>query len=305
MGANISNEKIIEKLTNNDMSISDIFNVPLNSKGIPKIIWSYWHDKNVKSSTVIESIKSWAKHNPDYKIILLNKENIKYFLKDVKNSNNGEELDIGNLKHARNDDTRMSDYVRVNVLCEYGGIWSDSSILNTMSYDKWFETLEYSDLYGFYIPNFTEIEHFPVLENWFFCSKKNSRFIKDWRDEFMKTDLYDNVSEYVNNCIQNENVNIQKIDIPVYLAMHVSAQKIIQSHYNSGDEYTLKLLNATAEHGPFFYLNSNDWNSNTALVMLSINFEKYAGYPFIKFRGIERRILDTMKILQKVIYNNA
>ena len=82
------------------------------------------------------------------------------------------------------------------------------------------------------------------------------------------------------------NVDFQNISIPNYLAIHISAQKILQ--YN---KYSLKtLILEKAEDGPFKYLVDSKWYSDKALSLACID-KKYQT-PLMKMRSDERYILD-------------
>ncbi len=82
---------------------------------IPKIIHYCWFGRNPKPDIIIKCIESWKKYCPDYKIIEWNEDNF-----DIESNQYVKEAYI-NKKWAF-----VSDYVRLFVLYEYGGIYLDT-----------------------------------------------------------------------------------------------------------------------------------------------------------------------------------
>jgi hypothetical protein len=221
-------------------------------------------------------MESWKKSNPKYEIILLTKYNYKQYV-------NIPEKIVSN-KNFDDNPTRFADLVRVYALAEHGGVWVDSSILISKSLDDWLfhRAAEFS---GFYIDGFTKNKSMPVIENWFFACDKNSRFMKLWRDEFSEIANYSSVEEYVESRKQM-GVDFEKITLPNYLAMHISAQKVLQI-----DKYPIgTLILNRAEDGPLKYLSDTNWNSSEAMKLVC----KKIGYrlPLMKMRSSERNILE-------------
>jgi len=242
----------------------------------PRIIWTYWDNPDKIPKTVMMCIESWKKSNPNYEIILLTKYNYKQYV-------NIPEKIVSN-KNFDDNPTRFADLVRVYALAEHGGVWVDSSILISKSLDDWLfhRAAEFS---GFYIDGFTKNKSMPVIENWFFACDKNSRFMKLWRDEFSEIANYSSVEEYVESRKQM-GVDFEKITLPNYLAMHISAQKVLQI-----DKYPIgTLILNRAEDGPLKYLSDTNWNSSEAMKLVC----KKIGYrlPLMKMRSSERNILE-------------
>lgn len=253
----------------------------MNEKRIPKIIWTFWDGE--LSELITLCIDSWKRHNPNYEIIILNKENIYQYLPEFDN----------NLKHV--DDIRhYSDIVRIHILEKYGGIWSDASILCYDSYDWILDVQQENkvEFVGYWINN--ELEHSPVIENWFFAVVPNSIIMNDWKNELMKSQEFESKDDYIDYLL--DNCNAKKIDNPPYLWMHVAMQKILQENKN---KYRYKLF--PAKEGPFKYLEDNEWNNNDGINDL-VNCsrgntckQKYGS--IIKFTGYQREDLE------KIDYN--
>lgn len=250
-----------------------------DSSDIPNIIWTFWDGPPNKFVELC--MKSWAFHNPDYQINILTKQNYRQYVDD----------DIDTITHSGDGIARYSDYVRLAVLSKYGGIWSDASILCNAPY-SWIHGIRTStnaEYIGYFFDGFTKDEFLhssPVIENWFFACVPNSKFVSDWYDEFFGTRDFDRIDDYIES-VKNENVDCQKIDGLNYLAMHVSAQKILQKN---GGKYNIAVVSACSS--AFKYLCDSDFDTKKAVDKL---FGGVGGLnePIIKFRGAERDYATT------------
>jgi hypothetical protein len=251
-----------------------VFRERKNYNQAPKRIWTYWDSEDRIPKTVKMCMRGWAKWNPDYEIVLLTKKNYQGYVTIP------EEL----TSHPNFNDmpARFADLVRVWALAEHGGIWIDSSIILKAPLDDWLFP-KYAEFSGFYIDGMTKTT--PVIENWFFACNKGSPFVKKWRDEFSKIAQYSCVEQYVNSRIQM-GVDIEKITIPIYLAMHVSAQKVLQL-----DQYPMEsMILRKAEDGPFRYLVDAKWDSEKAVRAACLDPSYQT--PILKMRGIERSVVE-------------
>jgi hypothetical protein len=73
----------------------------------------------------------------------------------------------------------QADFVRVNVICDYGGIWLDSDAVVMSSIDPLFDMIDEKN--GFFV-----VENNLNLCNGIFGSKKNTECMKRWRSEMIK-----------------------------------------------------------------------------------------------------------------------
>lgn len=203
---------------------------------IPNIIWTFWDGE--PPPLVKKCIETWKKYNPDYKIIVLNKENVKNYLSKP---------DLSKAKHVNDIVQRYSDYARVHILAKHGGIWLDSSVICQKPLD-WVHDIQNEtgvEYIGYFTENMTlpELkEKSPVLENWAFFCTPDSKFVKDWRDEMMKYTKHDSYLDYSNEIVEG-GVNPQKIpgapNNIEYFGMHLVAQKLMQEQ---PEKYKLHLL---------------------------------------------------------------
>jgi len=253
------------------------------SQQIPKKIWTYWDDEEIKNKTVQLCIQSWKKYNPDYGVIVLNQNNLKDYI----------DLDVKNMK-MNDSPARESDIIRLNILQKYGGVWVDASIVMTAPLDF---TTEEHEFYGYKIDGFISKEGIPVIESWFFATVPSGKFITKWRDEFMKANNFSNVEDALES-LKKQGVLYDKISGPVYLFIHVCAQKILQKEM-SADEIKKTFSLLTAEETALKYLDVNDWDSGKALESLCKGENVM---PLIKFRGAERGYLEGHPDLRDCIF---
>lgn len=127
---------------------------------IPKIIHYCWMSGEPFPELVEECIETWKKILPDYKIIEWNKENF-----DVNISPYTKEA-FDEKKYAF-----VSDYVRLYVLYNYGGIYLDSDIKILKSFDNLLENKAFS---GF--------ESEDKIGVWLIASEKKNPIIKEMLD---------------------------------------------------------------------------------------------------------------------------
>ena len=259
---------------------------------IPRKVWTFWDTPN-PPAVVNECIQTWKKQNPNYEIVVLNKENVSEYLPEV---------DFSKIKHIHDKSPeKFSDMVRLHTLAKYGGIWSDASIICLKPYDSWIHPLQEkknSEFVGFYIDSFTLPEYkvkSPVVENWFFACVPNSAFVKDWLNEFLRISDFNTIEEYVEN-VRAQGVNLQNISSTSYLSMHVACQKVLQK---PDSNYRIELVKA--EDTAFKYLTKNEWKTDQAVNNLLECKEPekkredcdFLDSPIIKMRGLERRELET------------
>lgn len=84
---------------------------------IPKVIHYCWFGRGAKSELMQKCIASWRKYMPDYEIIEWNEDNVDFnqntYLKEA---------------HKQKKYAFMSDYVRLKVIYENGGVYLDTDV---------------------------------------------------------------------------------------------------------------------------------------------------------------------------------
>lgn len=89
-----------------------------NNIKIPKVIHYCWFGRGEKNKLFYECLESWKKYFPDYEIIEWNEDNF-----DISKSNNYVKQAYYSKKYAF-----VSDYVRLKVLYDNGGIYFDTDV---------------------------------------------------------------------------------------------------------------------------------------------------------------------------------
>lgn len=124
---------------------------------IPKTIHYCWFGGNPKPKLVEKCIKSWKKYCPDYKVIEWNENNFDINCCDyVKEAYEAQKWAF------------VSDFARLKIVCDNGGIYLDTDVELISPLDKF---LEYDSFFGFedseHIATglgFGSIKNNPVLE---------------------------------------------------------------------------------------------------------------------------------------------
>lgn len=219
----------------------DIF-VPKYSK-IPNVIWTFWEGQ--ESELITKCIGSWKKYNPEYKVIVLNKKNLAEYLPGVV---------IDEIPHTGDFIQRYSDFVRVNALKTYGGIWMDASIICQKPL-MWIHDIQNksgADFIAYYRDGFTLPEYkqsAPIIENWFFACVKRSQYVVDWYDEMLRFSKTEKTENYLDSLLA-ENVSFQNVppERYDYLVMYIIASAILQKKKRDYKVYLLKADDTALRH---------------------------------------------------------
>jgi hypothetical protein len=127
-------------------------------------LFLYWVGKEYKLILLFRKlIYLHSKINKGYNIHLITDKNIENYIKVIPYS-------FKDLCPAH-----QADFIRVNVICDYGGIWLDSDTLVIDSLDTLFDIIENKN--GFFIK-----ENNSILCNGVFGSKKNTELMLKWKE---------------------------------------------------------------------------------------------------------------------------
>lgn len=128
-------------------------------------IYLYWVGKEYKLISILQNlIYLHSTNGVGYKMHLITDENISDYISDIPRY-------FGNLCPAH-----QADFVRVNVICDHGGIWLDSDTLVLNSLDSLFDYIEKKD--GFFIKQNNEI-----LCNGIFGSRAKTTLMIEWKTQ--------------------------------------------------------------------------------------------------------------------------
>lgn len=242
-----------------------------NSSAIPNKIWSFW--SGPMNQVVEKSIESWRHYNPTYEIIMLNKNNLHKYCN----------VNIAELPIAASNDTKFSDYVRLNVLAQHGGIWLDATCICHQSFD-WIHGIQRatgSEFVGYYLEGNSDSNYLyksPAIEAWFFACVPNSKFVVNWKNELMRVNDFHSIDNYL-EAILSEGIYFQNYTIPNYLVINIAAQYVFQT---IADKYTLYLMKA--ENSAFLPSVRNKWNDIESVNELKgeDTYKQFHSLPLIK-----------------------
>lgn len=204
---------------------------------IPKIIHYCWFGSKELPELEKKCIETWRKVLPDYKIILWNEDNF-----DINS------CDYVRQAYSSKKYAFVSDYARVKVLYEYGGIYLDTDVEMLKTFDP-----------------FLNCESFLGFENRTFIGtavigvSKNSGFIKKMLNYYYKTPFIDssgnenlttNVTLLDNILcsmgLQKNNTRQKVQNIEIYPRSVFYPKKISETVFDiTADSVTIHRMNAT------------------------------------------------------------
>ena len=145
---------------------------------IPKVIHYCWFGKSKKPKLIKKCIKSWQKYCPDYTIIEWNENNI----------NIADCPLFARQAYKEKKYAFVTDYVRLKVLYEQGGIYLDTDVELIKPLN---ELLKYKFVVGF--------EKKDTVQNAICLSESHFPFLKELMNEY--ENLNDSLNSYINNTI--------------------------------------------------------------------------------------------------------
>lgn len=130
-------------------------------------IYLYWVGKEFKLIKILRNLIYLHSINGNgYNVNLITHDNLKQYISDIPNYFN-------DLCPAH-----QADYVRVCVICDYGGIWLDSDTLVIDNLDCLFKILKEKD--GFFIK-----ENDDILCNGVFGSNAKTPLMLEWKNQMI------------------------------------------------------------------------------------------------------------------------
>lgn len=130
-------------------------------------IFLYWCGSEYKLISILRDlIYLHSKNGKGYKVHLISDNNINEYIKNIPEY-------FSKLCYAH-----QADFVRVHVICDYGGIWLDSDTLVLDSLDSLFDLIDKKN--GFFIKENNE-----YLWNGIFGSKANLPIMNEWKKKMM------------------------------------------------------------------------------------------------------------------------
>jgi len=188
-----------------------------NDKEIVKNIYICWFQGFENSTEIVKKcLKSWKYYNPDWNIILLDKNNIKNYI-DIK-----KEFGIDFESKTNYLKCHISDFIRTVLLKKYGGIWADATTFCVRPLNQWLNNNNINEFFAF-----KRINEKHILSNWFLYSKKNGYIITEILDKLVKyiknnnkPDNYFFYHDIITNIYKNNEMFKNNWDKIMYLSAH-------------------------------------------------------------------------------------
>ena len=249
---------------------------------IPKIIWVYWED----FTNVPDSIKEIIDYNKTtihtWKVVLLSNKNINDYIPKDKFPKKYNDIFV----------QAQSDWIRLYLIYNYGGLWLDASIIvndeNKLDELRKISIEKNSDFTSFYL-NSRFVENYTPshIENSFIMAPKNSFFINRWKIEFEKA--IDMGFHNYKKLLFSEGLNLNSIyssEDDIYLTMHACGYKISREYI-----FLPNILLFKAEDGIYRLQNICDWNDKC--IHDKLNNDNYVKkIPLIKLVSKNRENLN-------------
>jgi len=142
----------------------------LNQKNFTKRIWILWYQGILAAPFVVKKcINSWVQKNPEWEVIVLDESNLEQYIT----------LDLPQHKLNKISLTKQSNLVRLQLLAQHGGVWTDATTLCTTPLDNWlFECCQS----GFFA--FSNAGKDREMSNWFMVSEKNNPIVEKMRIKY-------------------------------------------------------------------------------------------------------------------------
>ena len=243
---------------------------------------------------ITRCLANWRFFNPDYEIHLISLHNLHLYI----------DTPPPNFFHKSAFTAQFqSDWVRLELLSRYGGIWIDAStlFLGSLEWVHRMQSFENRDGVVFYVNDLTRDLNRPVIENWFIAATPTSPFIQAWRQEYhFALDHFANGRDYAFHLKKIHSKHViehatQGVGANGYLMQHIAALKLMFV-----DEVPLNFVLLDSLEGPMHLLSSLKYQDKyvepyvrkwTQLPMTEWAELARLQVPMIKLIGQQRRAL--------------
>lgn len=252
---------------------------PLCGDEIPKIIWSYWQQAPLPP--FIEACRAnWRRFAPDHQVRMLDRSSLAAWLPELR-------ADFDALPPFR-----QADWLRIQLLARYGGIWMDASMLLSRDLGWLHETRKRraADYVGFYIDRYTTRPELPLIENWLMASPPGGRFVTALAAAFDRA--LDEGADAMLQRLQGEG-RLPRIaqglseDYQRYLLMHVAASELLDR-----EPQLARLVLLRAEDGPLAWHAAVGWRKRHLFARLALVPCPRVLPAVLKLRGGDRAVTE-------------
>lgn len=138
---------------------------------VPRKIWILWYQGLSEAPFIVRRcIDSWVKENPSWEVVILDKDNLGEYIV----------LDLPDDKLANLSLSKQSNFVRLQLLSEYGGVWADSTTLCMRPLDDWIDDCTTSGFFAFYKPGRDRI-----MSSWFMACEEGCPIVMKMRERYV------------------------------------------------------------------------------------------------------------------------
>ena len=230
---------------------------------IPKNIFTFWHHEILPHNIKV-CIDSWKYHCKDAEIHIVNFNNLSNYLEET--------ISFDKLKIQE-----ISDWIRLNLIYKYGGVWMDASIILTENIFKYIKIQR----------EFVGIWNGIRIENCFFASPQKSNIINCWIKEFELA--MEDPEKY-----EIETSEIIEWNKDTYLYHQLCLLKVLNDlKINPYTDIRLSILSCDKFGFPINpYYHFKNWAKEFMFNTLTIGFPRKNIYPLYKFVGFTRKFLN-------------
>ncbi|MFC1867176.1 capsular polysaccharide synthesis protein [Thermodesulfobacteriota bacterium] len=185
-----------------------------------KVIYMLWFQGFKNAPYIVKKcLHSWIIHNPTWKIIKLDQNNLKNYI------NFDDRIKYINKKQIHK--AALSDIARIVLLEKYGGLWVDATTFCNKPLDKWIENYIQEGFFAFNKPGPDRL-----LSSFFLYSDKNNYIVKEW---FEKTMQYCNNIQHIGH--KEPVVSIDKWNNKIYENHYFWFHYLFGDLYKSNDRF--------------------------------------------------------------------
>lgn len=134
------------------------------ARHFPKVIWMYWGQGLKEAPPIVQAcVKSWQHHNPDWDVVVLDDTRLAEFISTQAPDHVPRQA--------------FSDWLRITLLHQHGGVWADATMLCMRPLDDWLPPLMQSGFFAFDNPGPDRI-----ISSWFLACEADHPIPRKWAD---------------------------------------------------------------------------------------------------------------------------
>jgi hypothetical protein len=182
-----------------------------------------------------------------------------------------------------------SDWIRLELVYVYGGIWADASTLfhDPQALEEIIQRIDEDqlDVFGFHNEALQTNPDFPVIETWCFAAPPFSPFVKAWKDEFELAINLSFSTYWSTRILSNPSIDPQYIALQgPYLTAYIALQYALQTKGIN----TFRIRSERASDAMYYIQSRIGW-VNMIAASFWFNSDQLIQLPYVKLRGMDRK----------------